>query len=240
MPRSITQNEVAERLHNYSRDNYLFIGATIKAIALGAATFVVIPILIDFNNCWPKFVLWFVSLMSINVSYVTWGRGLLLTNSRSNLLDHILPAVMGIFEFALFGVLDDKLNEKTPTLWHWWFLVISLQCLIASWLVWNRINLFKKDDFDQPLKSLAKRFQRWLEEDRRGATLIGLISAIFLNILKMFENSQEYNLLCTLFALTLALFFKKPLVNADKQRQLIEGLINRLVKKERRQAYRKR
>ena len=61
-------------------------------------------------------------------------------------------------------------NQDHPSLWHWWFLILSLHGLFAFLLVHNRIiNTIVDVDFDDSLRDLATELLSWLIRDRWGA-----------------------------------------------------------------------
>src|SRR4051794_23916984 len=120
MPEPVTRDVVAERLMDYSHDSYKYTGSIMQGVALGVATLAILSLSANFPQNWHRWILLGTSVIALLVSYMTWGRGVLLTNSRSNVLDAVFPLGMGICEFLLFGVLTD---DKRPNLWLSWFLI---------------------------------------------------------------------------------------------------------------------
>src|SRR5882672_1420407 len=121
MPLPIKKHDVAERLRNYTLNNYLYLGSIVKGIALYFATLALMQIFTEAD--WKRAPLWVAPFAAILVSYMTWGRGVLVTNSRSNIADAVFPLLMGIVEFFLFGVLLS--NKDHPHFWLNWFLFMS-------------------------------------------------------------------------------------------------------------------
>jgi hypothetical protein len=166
----LTVKNIEARLRDYPRDNYLFMASVLKGVALGVAAYALAEILADYRVEWPLIACWFTSLTAILVSYVTWGRGVLLTNSKANIGDSVFPLLMGIVEFLLFGVLL-KVKEH-PQIWLNWFAILGIHSLGAVFLVHNRLSLTDPlRDFEGSLKSLAEDYMKWMRSDRKGACL---------------------------------------------------------------------
>jgi hypothetical protein len=233
MPSPLTAYDVAGRLHNFARDNYLYIGSIIKGTALAAATFVALGVFSDLRTNWPKIIPWIASLFAITVSYMTWGRGVLLTNARSNVLDSIFPLIMGLFEFLLFGVLLP--DKEHPFLWHQWFLILALHSLLGFCLVRNRLkNITIVEDFSPALRDLGGEFVQWLKKDMLGASIatgvsFGLWLAMTLLVWPYFKELPS-NVVHTVLALAAALFLIKPITEADRQRKRTDTFVSGLLK----------
>lgn len=175
MPVQLEREDVIERLQRYPAENYLYIGSIIKGVALTFAMLVAVNILAAPRTFWPLLAPLIASLCAIVVSYMTWGRGVLLTNARSNLNDHIAPLTMGLLESALFGVLLP--NQYNEYLWQYWFLVLGCHSLFAVILVRNRIkNVFVVEDFERSLRPLVHEYLSWLRKDQAGAFAIFVVS----------------------------------------------------------------
>jgi hypothetical protein len=171
MPLPVSSEIIAERLREYPRDNYLYIGSIIKGVALGIAAIALLALLPDLRHAWPQLITWLCSLAAILVSYMTWGRGILVTNSRSNVGDTIFPLGMGILEFLLFGILWP--DTKHPWFWLNWFAVLGIHALFAVFLTHNRLNNSVIDeDFNDDLRDLGLLMEKWIREDRIGASCV--------------------------------------------------------------------
>jgi hypothetical protein len=175
MPLPLTIPEVADRLRDYSRENYLLLANVIKGLVLGSATITAIGIASDVPDNWPKLSAFACSGAAMLVSYVTWTRGVLLTNSRSNTHDAVLPLVMGGIEMSLFAILNTK------TGWHFWFFALAMHSFLAVLLVRNRINNTLKEDFDSKLSELRirEKYIGWMKQDVAGATAGTVASVLF-------------------------------------------------------------
>ena len=84
MSEPLTVVEVLARLKNYPHDNYLYLGSILKGVALYFAAVVGMELL--YTRKFWRMIPWFAGFAAINVSYMKWGRGILLTNSRAKIL----------------------------------------------------------------------------------------------------------------------------------------------------------
>jgi len=248
MPQPLDRNEVQQRLHNFPRDTYLFIGAINKGIALTLASVAILPMLFNLGEYGYRLGPWLGSMMALLVAHVTWSRGVVLTNARTNLLDTILPLVMGLFEIALFAVLIDDPNKVVPdTAWHQWFLVSGCHGICASFLVWNRMrNTVIDRDFDKPrskedptkfqppphdLQPLGVRYMEWMRLDRMGAAWHGGVSLGVWALMAAFvlRAPERHGWGIPLYSGLAAfggLVLLKPILDADRQRRFIETYVN--------------
>lgn len=110
MPLSLTKSDIAERLRDYSRENYLLFANIIQGVVLGTATLAAIHMASDPVHNLKKIPAFLCSGAVTFITYVTWTRGVLLTNSRSNTRDAVLPLIMGGLEVSLFAVLSSYGN----------------------------------------------------------------------------------------------------------------------------------
>src|SRR2546421_715740 len=139
MSEPLNIDTVSTRLTNFPHDRYLYIGGFMRSVALAAGTLVLIKIALDFKNYRPRLLPWVAALLATMVTLLTWGRGILLTNARANVLDAIIPTLMGITEFCLFAILlpQENLSDQKPATeqkfepWYLWFLVLAIHTLLA-------------------------------------------------------------------------------------------------------------
>lgn len=224
MPRPLLLSTVAERTENYCRDNYLFLGSVIKGVALAAATVAGLKLFAHPVENWPQIVLFFSSLLAIIVSYVTWSRGVLLTNARANLLDTLLPLWMGIMEFGLFGILMP--DPENSTAWRWWFFIFFLHTLGAVGLVANRLRNTKvEEDFHPDLWPLAKEYLKWMRANLKGASF-GCVLSLGLWLLIEWipwanETVMRHDVCYSIAAALSGLGLLKPILDAEKERRQI-------------------
>jgi hypothetical protein len=103
MSSEITAHDIAVRLANFPHDRYLYVGGVMRSVAWAAGTVVLLQILR--RRYWPRLLPWLVAFLSTMITLMTWGRGILFTNSRANEWDSVTTTLMGIAEFCLFAVL---------------------------------------------------------------------------------------------------------------------------------------
>ena len=149
MSAPITINDIVQRLTDFPHDRYLYIGGFMRSVAWAAGTLVLIQILRKPTRYFARILPWLVSLLATMVTLTTWGRGVLLTNSRANVWDSLLPTLMGIVEFCLFAILAPRPyfggEEEEPTkdyAWDW---------LVAKYPYLNNVQI----------KSFRKNFRAW-------------------------------------------------------------------------------
>jgi len=229
MPLPLKPSDVASRLREYSLDTYLGIGSITKGVALAAATYAGFAIF-GSGNIWPRLAFWLASLVAITISYMTWGRGVLLTTARSNLLDSVFPLLMGLAEFSLFAILSP--DKVPPNLDQYWFLVFSAHAVLAVALVSNRIfNTLTNEDFEKPLQPLAEKYLQWLQSDRLAAGVIALLSlAMWVSITLILPIwPDRTDLIQTVMALVLAIGGIVPMVGADAQRREMDEFVSHIL-----------
>jgi hypothetical protein len=177
MPLPIKKQHIIDRVRDYPHDHYLFMGSILKGVALSVATIALLQIVQNFRSNWTRLFPWAASIAAILVSYITWGRGILVANARGNVGDSIFPLLMGVVEFLLFAVLLNDPNH--PIFWLNWFAILAVHALMAVGLVINRIhNSQPVGDFERDVQDLGEKMDKWLHEDRLGASLVGLGAVI--------------------------------------------------------------
>lgn len=227
MPEPLQAATVLARLKDYPHDNYLAIGSIIKGIALYSAVVVGLEICHDRRDC-KRLIPWVTSLAAITVSYMTWGRGVLLTNSRANLFDSIVPFAMGLVEFALFGLLSPKQFPSAPgsvlPAWRNWFLALALHPALAVCLVGNRIaQTHIVEDYEQQLRPLAEQYIGWMWNDFYGASIVAVLAlAVWFWSRREWIGEREALVASALFAVVLF----SVVYEADSQRQVIDAFLS--------------
>jgi len=230
----LDRTTVTDRIQGYSyNNNYLYLGGIMKSVALAAGALVLLGLVADFSDNWPRLLPWLGSLLLVLLTHITWGRGALLTNSRSNVFDSAFPLLMGIAEFLLFAILvpPNLLPQETITeAWRWWFFVVAGHAGLAIMLISNRIKqTFPRDDFDSDLWDLADQSLRWTRKDRWGATLATIVAVTF-GILSIFvlpgqPPDLQFRMWFWIMTSLMMVFFCIPIYQADKQRNQIASLV---------------
>jgi hypothetical protein len=214
-------------VRDYTGLNYVQIGGITKGVTLAAATYALLQILQRPSDTGLYLLLWCVSLLACFVSYLTWGRGVLLTNACGNALDIIFPHLMGISEFFLFALLASPTGGPVERIWSWWFRVLGTQHLLAGLLVANRLRLTDPiADFEPSLWVLAHRYVQWLRLDMTAALTSGILVGGFgmsLPGLTFLHLSQVQ--LAMFGASLLLVIFCFVLYETDRQRRFIEDAL---------------
>jgi hypothetical protein len=236
----ITAEDVSSRLLNFPHDRYLYIGGFMRSVALAAGTLVLLKIVLDFKKYGPRLLPWIASLLATLVTLMTWGRGVLLTNSRANMLDAIIPTLMGVTEFCLFAILlprEQLIDQKPGTdnnmePWYRWFLVLATHTLLAVFLVLNRIfQTNVQNDFEQTLHPLAKEYIGWMWGDIIGAAVSTVIfAAIGISLIKRAPRTKDdgkgYERRYARFAIVPILIFAFVIFMAENQRQWADDFVS--------------
>lgn len=223
MSKQLSRSDVAGRLINYQRDSYLNMGSVMMGVSFAAGTIVLLEILQDLPSNWARLTYWFASLMTNIVSYLTWGRGTLLANSRGNLRDSVLPLLLGVGEFLLFAILSVKTFVEADV-WRWWFFIAAFVLICAVLITHNRLMVTKvTEDFTPDLQDLGHEMLEWIKEDRKGAW-VGTFVA-----LALFAGTWVWplgnNWLSAALAVPFILIFIKVIRDAEKQRARIEEFV---------------
>ena len=232
MPQPLRVEDIHTRLHDYARDNYLFLGNVTKGVALAVATTILLQIVGDFRSEWTRMTPWLASLVGIVATYVTTHSGILMTNSRANSLDSMLPLVMGIAEFLLFGILF--VNKDHPVLWLNWFLCVALHALVGVAIVQNRIwNVNPAVDYGD--QDLGKSYEESLIRNRNGAALLSLVSiGAWLSVrCWIFPQSGIRAAAIAQFVLAIPFIFSLAIIiqNSNTDRRLIDDYVSRALAK---------
>jgi hypothetical protein len=246
---------VRDRLLNFPQDRYLYIGGFMRSVVWAAATIVLLEIIVNFRKHRLRLLPWVASLMATMVTLMTWGRGVLLTNSRANLWDSVLPTLMGITEFCLFAILAPRLfgvldpskgngtqggsqNDKLEP-WHYWFFALAAHAGLASLLVWNRMHLTDvANDFDQRLQPLALKYMGWMWMDRTGAaascvgfTIFGLVTLLLMRKRREHSERKIYSWVFAILVLISTGIYTKVILDAEDQRNQTDEFVSSVLGK---------
>jgi hypothetical protein len=225
MAAPLRRETIAQRLIDYPRDTYLYIGSFMKSIALGAGTIVLLEIFAGGKTSWPRLLPWFGSLMATMVTHTTWSRGVVLTNSRGNVLDSVFPLLMGIIEFLLFGVLSPRFS--TPFAWRWWLIIVGLHALCGVALTHNRLRIIRiSQDFPDDLRELGSELLDWVRHDRMEASAGAVLAFIVGTVaLRFFPNDSGYDLWYSLLAVPFIAMFFIVVLRAGRQLRRIDEVV---------------
>ena len=225
MPDPLTPEILRSRLREYPRDGYLYIGSIMKGVSLAAGTLVLLEILADLGVLWPRLVLWLTSVVAVMVTYLTSNKGILLTNSRANLGDSLLPLLVGINEFCLFAVLSPRMVSSS--LWRMWLIVLAVHALMGLGLVYNRYRIMKKHGTElENLEDLSKKLIDWAKTGVRntawGAATAFAVGSLAIFVLPSWVTGMRYAIVYAALALPFLFILSYIAYDSDRQRQEID------------------
>lgn len=230
MPLPITADDIAARLRDFPRDNYLFVGSVFKGVALYVSSVALLHICDDFTSRWTLLGPWFASLMATLITYTTWGRGILITNARCNIGDSIFPSLMGILEAMLFGVLLPEYDSCR----HCWFLFFFLHAGVAVFLIINRLrNSVLAEDFDDNTRPVGALMEKWLRRDRLGAGAFAVAALLIWIVLFFVAPKDRAPQIQMWSALAIGIGLIKPVMDAARERREIDKAISALIRAKR-------
>ena len=246
MSSTLTVQAIQSRLSQFPHDQYLYIGGFMRSVALAAGTLVLLEILLRGRKYWPRLLPWLVALGATLVTLETWGRGVLLTNSRANVRDAVIPTLMGIMEFCLFAILaprrtvDDKGMQKDVTIfehgtvepWHLWPFLNAIHALLAVFLVLNRIsNTDPINDYAPNLRPLAAEYVSWMWNDvsgaGRGVVVFSVIGVLTILLVKYSARKSKVwpKYVCSALAIVPIVFYSIVVYQANGQRERTETVV---------------
>jgi hypothetical protein len=174
MSRALLPENVQDRLRDYVPNHYLMLISVIKGVVMATAAYVLLPVLNDRATLIPRLSFWLASAAGAVVSYVTWARGVVLTNEKNNLWDAVVPMLMGLTEVLLFLIL----TPNGTRFWWNWYLVLSAHAFCGFLITSNRLGQTDVgSDFHPDLHELGKEYERWVRSDQRGALAMSVLFA---------------------------------------------------------------
>jgi len=168
------------------------------------------------------------------ISYGKWSRGALFVNARANALDIVLPMLMGVAEFLLFGVLivDTKSYNlgESRTLWLNWSAFVAIHSFLGMAIVWNRLHFLDMPrDFDASLTSLVNDYRKWSKQDRLQTLVVGSIaSAVWVaeRIVASCGGAWIAMWVQTVFELLFIFGAWKPISDSSRQQNQIDAFVS--------------
>jgi hypothetical protein len=238
MPRPVTADNVSARMHDYASGNYLFVGNVIKGIALTTAAALLLDIIAELPSSWIILLPWITSMTAALVTHMTWSRGMILTNSRANLLDVVFPILAGMFEFLLFAIFIPNnglailaLQRSQSNLWLNWFGCLAAQMFLGGLIAHNRLQQSKENVDFQGLDDLAKKYRLWMKNDRLGALTLSTCALLAWTVTRyvlcrygLARAGKIQAAASVLFTIVLVIV----LIGADSQRQEIDDYVTQI------------
>ena len=235
-----------------------------RSVVWAAATIVLLAILVNYNKYKLRLLPWIASLLATMVTLMTWGRGVLLTNSKADVWDSVLPTLMGITEFCLFAILapqlfgviapqEDNTKQKSQSdgeiePLRYWFFVLALHAGLAVLLVLNRIYLTDKvNDFAPELQELASEYMGWMKMDVIGAGVsciffigFGIWTRYLMRQHSKFPDRKRYMRIFVVLTIIPILGYAKVIWDAESQRQQTDKVVFSLKENQEREENRKK
>lgn len=223
----LDKETLAGRLRDFAPDSYVYIYGIMKGIAIGVGAVVVLTFPLDLRSA-SHFALWIAAFSAVLVTHTTAARGILLARYRYNLLDTVVPLIIGTLECLLFAVL--QWDEIDPDRWRCWYLLIALHALGAFTLLTNRLALTKTGDVDNDLHELIACCRRWFRVDKWCALAFSLVF-VAVWYFEIPEKSATIVPRCWVdvaFAAIVVLVHTGVAIKADSQRQRIVHFVAEL------------
>jgi hypothetical protein len=164
-------------VRDHTKEAYLLTYNVMKGVALANAAYTLSHMITDGVH-WSAYILWCASLSALLVSHSTTMTGILLSTSRRNPLDSILPFALSVAEFLLFSTLftpGPKFGDVSPV-WRVWYTTYGAWSLTACFLILNRVLQTKISDVDpqdRPLLELMSSFRKTLWANFCAAGVLG-------------------------------------------------------------------
>jgi hypothetical protein len=124
-------------------------------------------------------LLWSATLLAVVTAYSGAVIGSVLLPSRiPGIVDLLLPLVLGIVEFLLFGILAHKVTSlSSPTsVVAAWFFTFTVFGLVAAVAVWRASRIIDPGEFSPDLAPAVRAYLRGLREDMASATALAVVS----------------------------------------------------------------
>src|SRR5947207_1844253 len=174
------------RQETYLAEHYVGVHVTAVNIALGmaglAAASLLTPPKPQFEQYQQLFwLLWAASLVATGVAYGgTMSGAILLPARMPAIADLLLPLLLSVSEFLLFGALAYQITGFTQpdqVLIVWWFALGAFGA-IAFGSVWRVHYLVRRGVYSYELQETIRWYRRRLESDMAGAGLTSVAAIL--------------------------------------------------------------
>jgi hypothetical protein len=190
--RPLDGDTVRLRLQNISIAQYYVLNGAIKGGVLaiaGNVAFAIVREDIQRDLLICKGFVFIGSFMLIIATYVTWTRGEMFSAGRYNILDYVLPMLMGLAEFGLFLSIAPRTTETWNILV--WYAVVSFHALMGVSIIVNRLCQTISADYEDDLQDIAMKYRAWLWRDLKGATALTVASGLVVVLISTGYISAE-------------------------------------------------
>jgi hypothetical protein len=174
----IDREIIRRRQDTYLTDHYLAVHSTAVNVALGVAGISAASLLAPaeqlFTYRYLLWLLWLISLLATATAYAAAITGAIILPIRlPAVVDLMLPLILSLSEFLLFGVLVGQVTSFTSAkaiLAGWWF-AMSAYSLVAFLQVWRACYLIGSASYKIELQSTVGHY---LRRQRRDMVALGL------------------------------------------------------------------
>jgi hypothetical protein len=221
---------IRQRQDTYLTDHYLATHSTAVNVALGVAGISAVSLLSPTAGLHSYqhlfWLLWLISLLTTATAYSAAITGAIILPLRlPAVVDLLLPLLLSMSEFMLFGVLATQVtgfSSAATILAGWWF-TMSAYSLIAFLQVRRACYLIAGASYSPELRPAVARYlkrQRWdmavLGAVVALAALIGSYHALFGVVRSTFFMRQPPVLISLILTLPIALISGPALVGIDR------------------------
>lgn len=183
MGAKISKEQLLVRMDTYLSERYLNLHNTLVGVALGIAGLAAANLLNasgEFEEYRVAFwMLLVASLLAVVVAYAGTAIGsVLLPSHPPEMLDLLIPLVLGIFEFLLFGLLAHKVTGLTDpsTVTFAWFIAFTLFALTAAGAIGRAYRIIDPDGFSSDVEKAVTKYHSGLRWDVLSAVLLAAVS----------------------------------------------------------------
>lgn len=193
MERQIDLDRIRSRQETYLLDHYLSIHNTVVSVALAIAGLGAASLVASSKEYGGYiillWILWFASFLAIAVAYAGTMIGSIVLPARvPAVTDLLLPLLIAVFEFLLFGVLSHQVTgvSDPATITMVWFFSFTGFCLFAGASIWRAGRIIKLGTYESDIHTKIGDYLKGLTQDVAASSALGgwsliagIVNAIF-------------------------------------------------------------
>ncbi|MEV7046626.1 hypothetical protein [Amycolatopsis sp. NPDC051061] len=190
-----------ERKASYLLDHYMNLHAAMVGVAIGVAGLAAANIFTfrgpDADLPLRVLLLGISLLITANIYMGLMVGGLILPGSAPSGLDFLLPFMIGMLEFVLFGFLaikPDSTQTASTSIRGWFIAFIALALLAAVAIMWARRHV-RPERYTDDQNAMVAEYRQRLLADFRGAVFAAVVGCIGLT-LEYFSVSNWFYYVC--------------------------------------------
>lgn len=175
--------QLQARLDTYLVDRTLNLHNILVGVALGIAGLAATNLMsapAGYRGYQVAFwMLWFAGLFAVVTAYAGAVIGSVLLPSRvPGIWDLLVPLVLGISEFLLFGILANKVTglSSPASVMIAWFFTFTGFCIVAAVAVWRACRIIDPGTFSPDVAPAVRTYLRGLRRDMRSALGLAAVS----------------------------------------------------------------